>query len=107
MANSEHKPKFKPIIEAADDLSLGISIVVAIAMGVGIGFGLKNATGATWTLWVGVALGIAAAILNIYKAYSKQYKAYEALAKERKEKVAPYLNNDEDEDDEDYSGTKI
>ena len=106
MANSEEKPKFKPIIEAADDLSLGISIVVAIAIGVGVGFGLRNATGYGWTLWLGVALGIAAAILNIYKAYSKQYKEYEALAKERRERVAPYVDDDDDAD-EDYSGTKI
>ena len=78
----EEQPKIKPIIEAADHLSLGISIVVAIAMGVGIGLVLKNLTGASWTLFIGVFIGIAAAILNVYKAYSKQYKEYEELAKE-------------------------
>jgi len=78
----ESKPKIKPIIEAADSLSLGISIVVAIIMGVGIGFLFKNLTGMAWTLWIGVFIGIAAAIMNVYKAYSKQYKEYEELAKE-------------------------
>ena len=41
MENNQHKPRIKPIIEAADSLSLGISVVVAILLGVGIGFWLK------------------------------------------------------------------
>jgi len=102
--NEERKPRVKPIIEAADELSLGISIVVAIAIGVGIGFGLRNATGVSWTLWIGVFIGVAAAILNVYKAYSRQYKEYEALAKQRQDKIDNALSDDDD--DEDYSGTK-
>ncbi|MDQ1268360.1 MAG: hypothetical protein QG560_1003, partial [Campylobacterota bacterium] len=86
MQNSDKKeqkaPRIKPIIEAADHLSLGISMVVAVLMGVGIGVLLKNLTGVSWTLWIGVFIGIAAAVLNVYKAYSKQYKEYEELAKE-------------------------
>ncbi|MCK9453605.1 MAG: AtpZ/AtpI family protein [Sulfurimonas sp.] len=92
-------PKIKPIIEAADSLSLGISIVVAILMGVGIGILLKNLTGAGWTLWIGVFIGIAAAVLNVYKAYSKQYKEYEELAKEPRYAVKKKLKDDEDEDE--------
>lgn len=100
--NDEQKaPKIKPIIEAADSLSLGISIVVAVLMGVGIGLILKNMTGATWTLWIGVFLGIAAAILNVYKAYSKQYKVFEELAKEPRYAIKKKLDNKED-DEEDY-----
>ena len=99
MENNQNKPRIKPIIEAADNLSLGISVVVAILLGVGIGFWLKNITSATWTLWIGVAIGIAAAILNIYKAYSKQYKDYQRLAKERDEKIKNFSNEDEDEED--------
>ncbi|MEA1983890.1 MAG: AtpZ/AtpI family protein, partial [Campylobacterota bacterium] len=42
MTNKENeedkKPRIKPIIEAADSLSLGISMVVAVLMGVGIGW---------------------------------------------------------------------
>ena len=102
----EERPRFKPIIEAADDLSLGISIVVAILIGVGLGIGLKKATGLTWTLWVGIFIGIAAAILNVYKAYSKQYKEFEKLAKERSERMQPHFDKDEDED-EDFGGGKI
>lgn len=95
----EQKPRIKPIIEAADSLSLGISMVVAILMGVGIGFLLRNLTGIGWLLWVGVFIGIAAAILNIYKAYSKQYKAMQELAKEPRYAMKKKL---QEEDDEDY-----
>ena len=104
MANEEKKdqetPRIKPIIEAADHLSLGISIAVAVLMGVGIGLLLKNLTGALWTLWIGVFIGIAAAVLNVYKAYSKQYKVFEELAKEPRYAIKKKLEDDEEEDDE-------
>jgi F0F1-type ATP synthase assembly protein I len=96
----EHKPRVKPIIEAADSLSLGISMVVAVFLGIGIGWILKNLSGAAWTFWIGVAIGIAAAILNVYKAYSKQYKEFEELSKEPRYAIKKQL--DDDEDDEDY-----
>ena len=96
----EKKPRIKPIIEAADSLSLGISMVVAVLMGVGIGWLLRSLTGIPWLFFVGVGIGIAAAILNVYKAYSKQYKAYEELAKEPRYAIKKQL--DDDEDDEDY-----
>jgi F0F1-type ATP synthase assembly protein I len=102
MAENETKeekaPKIKPIIEAADSLSLGISMVVAVLMGVGIGYLLRRWTDIGWLFWVGVAIGIAAAILNIYKAYSKQYKMFEELAKEPRYAAKKYLKDDEDED---------
>jgi F0F1-type ATP synthase assembly protein I len=95
----EHKPRIKPIIEAADSLSLGISMVVAVLMGVGIGFLLRSLTGIGWLLWVGVFIGIAAAILNVYKAYSKQYKVMQDLAKEPRYAMKKQLqDNDDDED---------
>ena len=94
-----YKPRIKPIVEAADSLSLGISMVVAVVMGVGIGWLLKSLTGVAWTFWIGVGIGIAAAILNVYKAYSKQYKEYEELAKEPRYAIKKQLD---DEDDEDY-----
>ena len=100
----QEEPKLKKIVNAADGLSLGISIVVAVLMGVGIGLGLQKLTGAWWTLWIGVFIGIAAAILNVYKAYSKQYKEYEELAKEPRYAIKKQL--DEDEDDEDDYGSK-
>ncbi|HEY9202713.1 MAG TPA: AtpZ/AtpI family protein [Sulfurimonas sp.] len=92
-------PRIKPIIEAADSLSLGISMVVAVLMGVGIGILLKNLTGAAWTLWIGVFIGVAAAVLNVYKAYSKQYKEYEELAKQPRYAAKKKLEDDEDEDE--------
>ena len=101
----EEKPRIKPIIQAADSLSLGISIVVAIVMGVGIGLLLKSLTGVSWTLFIGVFIGIAAAVLNVYKAYSKQYKEYEDLAKEPRYAIKKKLQDD-DEDDEDYGEKK-
>ena len=94
----EKKPRIKPVIEAADSLSLGISMVVAVAMGVGIGYLLRNLSGAWWTFWIGVFIGIAAAVLNVYKAYSKQYKEYEELAKEQRYAIKKKLEDDEDED---------
>ena len=92
-------PRIKPIIEAADSLSLGISMVVAVIMGVGIGWLLKRLTDEPWTFWIGVAIGIAAAILNVYKAYSKQYKEYEELAKEPRYAIKKQLDDEEDDDD--------
>ena len=94
----EHKPRVKPIIEAADSLSLGISMVVAVAMGVGIGYFLRSVTDVWWTFWIGIFIGIGAAILNVYKAYDKQHKVFEELAKEPRYAVKKKL----DEDDEDY-----
>ena len=105
VTEEEHKPRIKPIIEAADSLSLGISMVVAGAMGVGIGYLLRSLTGIGWLFWFGIAIGIAAAILNVYKAYSKQYKAYEELAKEPRYAIKKQLQEDS-EDDEDYGETK-
>ena len=75
----EEKPKHQDKVVALDSLSLGISIVAAIIIGFGIGYGLKQLTGYTWTLWVGIAWGIAAAILNIYRAYKKAQKVYEGM----------------------------
>jgi len=99
----EKKPRIKPIIEGAESLSLGISMVVAIIIGVGIGLGLKYVTGITWTLWIGVAIGIAAAVLNVYKAYSKQYQAFEELRKSGRYKIQQELeDDDEDESEKNY-----
>jgi len=96
----ERKPRIKPIIEAADSLSLGISIVVAVLMGFGIGWVLRRLTDTPWTFWIGIFIGVAAAILNVYKAYSKQYKEYEELAKQDRYRIKKQL--DDEDDDEDY-----
>lgn len=80
MENEE--PRIKKLVNAADGLSLGISMVVAVLMGVAIGLGLQKLTGATWTLWIGVFIGIGAAVNNVYKAYVKQKKSLDELAKD-------------------------
>lgn len=98
--NNQEKPRLKPIIEGAETLSLGISMVVAVLIGVAIGLGLKKLTGITWLLWVGVGIGIAAAFLNVYKAYSKQYKEFEKLAKDPRYNMGK-SQKDDDDDDED------
>lgn len=94
----EHKPRLKPIIEGAETLSLGISMVVAVLIGVAIGLGLKKLTGIAWLLWVGVAIGLAAAFLNVFKAYSKQYKEFEKLAKDPRYNMGKKADDDDDED---------
>ncbi len=92
----EEKPKYRKIIEGAEALSLGVSIVVAILIGVGLGIWMKNLFGQSWLLWLGVFWGVAAAILNIYKAYQKQKNELEELAKNPRYKN--YHDNKEDED---------
>lgn len=89
------QPKYRKIIEGAESLSLGISIVVAVLIGVAIGLGLKKLFGYSWLLWLGVFWGVAAAILNIYKAYKKQKKELDELAKN------PRYKNYQPKDDND------
>ena len=100
--NKERKLKIKPgaMAEGADSLSLGISIVVAILIGVALGYGLKTVFGIAWLMWVGVGIGIAAAVLNVFKAYSKQYKMYEELAKEPRYAIKKKLEEEDDDDDD-------
>ncbi|MDL0089692.1 AtpZ/AtpI family protein [Campylobacter gastrosuis] len=86
--------KIKKVVDAADSLSLGISIVVAVLLGVGLGFWIKSATGWGFGLFIGVFLGIAAAILNVYKAYKKQIKSLDELKDENRYKA---LKNGDDE----------
>ena len=98
----QEEPKFKKVVDAADGLSLGISMVVAVLIGVGIGLGLKNLTGAGWTLWIGVSIGVGAAILNVYKAYAKQKKSLDELATDprytyKNEQQARYDAEDDDD----------
>lgn len=100
MSNEEITPKHRDKVEALDNLSLGISIVVAIVLGVAIGMGLKSWTGYSWTLWLGVFWGIAAAVMNIYKSYKKAQKGYDELLKDPKYKYAAEhgINKIDDDD---------
>jgi F0F1-type ATP synthase assembly protein I len=94
----QEEPKFKKIVVAADGLSLGISMVVAVLLGIAIGYGLRKLFGYNWLFWLGVFWGVAAAILNIYKAYSKQKKELDELANDPKYARRKYdSSGDEDE----------
>ncbi len=97
---TKEQPKHKGKLEALDNISLGISIVVAILFGIGIGLLLKDWTGYTWTLWIGVFWGVAAAILNVKKAYNKAKKELDKLAEDPKYKYAmEHGTKDKEEDD--------
>lgn len=96
---NNEQPRLKPIIEGAESLSLGISMVVAILIGIAIGLGLKKITGVSWTLWIGVGIGIAAAFLNVFKAYSKQYKEFEKMAKDPRYNMGKKVDDDDDDED--------
>lgn len=78
------KKIFRQAIQAADSLSLGISMVIAILIGVGLGYLLKIYTGIFWLFWIGVAVGVAAAILNVYKAYKAQVASYEEFKDDKR-----------------------
>ena len=95
--NGEQAPKAKKIIEGANDLSLGISMVVAVLIGIGLGIGMKRLFGYEWLFWLGVFWGVAAAGLNVYKAYKKQMKSLEELKNDPRYKN--YRQEDGDEDD--------
>ena len=92
----EEKPKYRKIIEGAEALSLGVSIVVAILIGIGLGIWMKNLFGYSWLLWLGIFWGVSAAILNVYKAYIKQKKELDELAKNPKYKN--YYQKEEDDE---------
>lgn len=98
--NVEEKeiPKHRDKVEALDNMSLGISIAVAIALGVGIGLLLKSWTGYAWTLWIGVFYGVAAAVLNVQKAYKRAKKDLDKLADDPKyAHLKKYGYKDEDD----------
>lgn len=90
-----------PMIRGADALSLGISMVVAVGIGFIVGYYLAKWTGIKALLWVFIAFGVAAAVLNIYKFYEMQQKELheleddpkyaefaQALQKQEEEKIA-------------------
>ncbi len=102
MQNKNEDPKLKKVVDAADGLSLGISMVVAVLIGVAIGIGLQKLTGAWWTLWIGVFIGVGAAILNVYKAYAKQKRSLDELANDPRYNYKRNMNQDDEDEDEKY-----
>ncbi len=94
--SEREKPKYGKFIEGAEQLSLGVSIVVAILIGVAIGVGLMKLFGKGWLLWLGVFWGVAAAGLNIKRAYTKQKAELDKLKDDPRYKH--YNQPDEDDD---------
>lgn len=94
----ENDPRFKKVVVAADGLSLGISMVVAVLLGVGLGYLMRKWFGYEWLFWLGVFWGIAAAILNVYKAYAKQKASLDELARDPRYRQRTF-DDDDDEDD--------
>ena len=98
MSEQEKEPKYRKIIEGADQLSLGISMVVAVLLGIGIGILMRKYFGYEWLFWLGVFWGVAAATLNIKKAYTKQKAELDKLKDDPRYK---HYNKTDDDDDED------
>lgn len=96
--SQEEKPRIGKIIEGAEHLSLGISMVVAVLIGVGLGLGLKNIFGEIWLLWLGVFIGIAAAGLNVYRAYKKQVADLDTLKDDPRYKHYNTINDDDEDE---------
>ena len=95
---NEDEPKLKKLVSAADGLSLGLSMVVAVLLGIGLGLLIKNLSGVSWLFWIGVFLGVAAAILNVYKAYEKQKKSLDELADDPRYRHRKYDDSDDEDD---------
>jgi F0F1-type ATP synthase assembly protein I len=93
--SEQKKSKTRRFIEGAEQLTLGISMIVAVLLGVGLGILMRDLSGIGWLFWLGVAWGVGAAILNVYKAYKKQVKSLEELKDDVRYKY------DDSEDDED------
>lgn len=82
--SSAKEPKFRAVILGAKGLSLGISIIAAILLGIGIGILLQKIFDVFWVLWIGVFWGVAAAVLNVYKAYKSELREFDKIANDAK-----------------------
>lgn len=78
--------KIQTLTRSASDLSLGISMIVAVLLGFGVGYLLYKWLGYYWLIWVGLGYGVAAAILNVVKAYRRLYRDLDSLRHEEKYK---------------------
>lgn len=87
------------IVRGANTLSLGISIVVAVILGVVCGLYLKLLSGSWFLFWLFVAFGVAAAFLNVYKAYKvlmRDAKELEFMAKNSHQNLDENSANDDE-----------
>ena len=82
--NSQANGKIKGFTKGANDLSLGISLVIAILLGLGFGYMLYKWLGYYWLIWVGLFYGVAAAVLNVFKAYRSLKKELDEIQSDEK-----------------------
>jgi F0F1-type ATP synthase assembly protein I len=82
--DNDNLTKNQKIYEGLSGLSLGISMVVAVVLGIGIGIWLSDIFESKIFLWIGVFWGVGGAVLNVYKAYKKEKKAYDKIAQDIK-----------------------
>jgi hypothetical protein len=87
----------KEIVRGAGDLSLAISMTVAVAIGAAIGVGMKKMFGYDWLLFLGIAWGIGAAVMNFARAYKRLRAEMKELEENPRYKIAQ-KQNDEDDD---------
>ncbi len=76
--------KLGNIGKQVSNLSLGISMVVATLSGFGIGYLLYKLLGYYWLIWVGLFYGVAAAVLNVFKAYRSLKKELDEIQSDEK-----------------------
>lgn len=93
--SKSQKPRLSGIVRAANDLSVGLSVAVAIGLGIGLGIGLEKLTGIRWLFWLGVLWGIAAAILNLYRAYQRLKREADELAQNPRYSYHPQTKQDD------------
>jgi F0F1-type ATP synthase assembly protein I len=79
MSEEKKKSRTRSFIEGAEQLTLGVSMIVAVVLGVGVGILMRDMTGIPWLFWLGVAWGLGAAGMNIYKAYTKHQRSFDEL----------------------------
>ncbi len=96
--SDREQPRFKKVVEGAEQLSLGISMVVAILLGIGAGIGMKRLFGIGWLFWLGLFWGVAAAGLNLYRAYKKQKRELDALKEDPRYRDHRPSADDEEDD---------
>ena len=95
----KNKTLSRTIIEGASDLSLAVSMLVAVVIGVALGVGLKTLFGYEWLLYLGIFWGVAAAVLNFYKAYKKLRREMNELQENPRYKMAQKQPDDDEDED--------
>jgi F0F1-type ATP synthase assembly protein I len=81
---SDDLTKSQNYYQGMSGLSLGFSMVIAVLLGVGLGYWMMGIFESVWYLWIGVFWGVGGAVLNVYKAYKKEQKEYDEIAKDPK-----------------------